>query len=375
MITVLFCFIFGIYALLIFSLLIGFKLLPTTRHQNIEASTIFTVIIPFRNEAKNLPILIDSITSLDYPTSKVDFLFVDDASEDNSVQVIEKFAKKHPSVRIKILSNQRKSNSPKKDAILTAVSHTESEWIVTTDADCILPKKWLLLLNQKVVQKQPKMIAAPVTYQSNSTLFHYFQLLDFLSLQATTIGTFGLRIPFMCNGANLAYQREAFMEVQGFVGNDTIASGDDVFLLEKFIKHWPNKVVYVKATQATVQTFPVETIQQLIAQRIRWASKSTHYHLPTGKIIGSIVMLMNCICCLIPFLLFTPYLWKFASILFISKIVIDSIFLHQILRFHQQKFNPFLLFLCGIIHPFFTVTIVILSLFSSYSWKERVFKK
>jgi hypothetical protein len=54
-----------------------------------------------------------------------------------------------------------------------------------------------------------------------------------LSLQGATIGSFGIGKGFMCNGANLAYKKSLFQELNGFQGNDTIASGDDVFLLQK----------------------------------------------------------------------------------------------------------------------------------------------
>jgi hypothetical protein len=52
------------------------------------------------------------------------------------------------------------------------------------------------------------------------------------SLQGATIGSFGIGKGFMCNGAN-SLQKSLFQELNGFQGNDTIASGDDVFLLQK----------------------------------------------------------------------------------------------------------------------------------------------
>ncbi|MFK7750690.1 MAG: glycosyltransferase, partial [Kordia sp.] len=290
MILILLCCICASYALLILSLVHGFWKLPTIKPQNIEASTKFSVIIPFRDEAVNLPSLLTSIAALHYPKSNVSFWFVNDASEDDSIQIIENFRRKHPTENIHILQNERVSNSPKKDAISTAISQIESNWIVTTDADCILPKDWLTLLNQEIIQQQPKMIAAPVTYRKETSFFNTFQLLDFLSLQGTTIGSFGLRIPFMCNGANLAYQKEAFLGVQGFSGNDRIASGDDVFLLEKFIQKWPKKVIYLKSKSALVTTFAVNSFQEFVSQRVRWASKSANYSLLTGKLIGIVVL-------------------------------------------------------------------------------------
>lgn len=364
------------YALLIVSLSYGFTKIPnTSQHNYADVETIFSVIIPFRNEAEKLPKLLTSISQLHYSKDRVFFWFINDASEDDSVAIIEKFYKENPAWNITILQNKRTSASPKKDAITTAISQIQSEWIVTTDADCILPSFWLNALHQKILKEQPEMIAAPVTYVEETSFFSYFQLLDFLSLQGTTIGSFGLRIPFMCNGANLAYKKEAFQKVQGFSGNDTIASGDDVFLLEKFIQKWPRKVSYLKSKNALVTTYSVTTWKEFTLQRIRWASKSTNYNLLTGKIIGVLVILMNALFCTLPLFLLTLISWKFLLGVFITKIIIDSLLLVQTLRFTQQKIKFASMIISGIIYPYITILIFLISLFSSYTWKNRRFKK
>lgn len=370
--------IFGIviiYSVLIVSLLYGFRKVPTIKLQSSKPVIHFSVIIPFRDEAPRLPMLLNSIKQLQYPNAKVSFWFVDDDSQDDSCQLIENFSKENSSINITILKNKRVSNSPKKDAIRTAISQLQSDWIVTTDADCILPPNWLQCFNQEIVLKQPKMIAAPVTYKDEKSFFSYFQLLDFLSLQGTTIGSFGLRIPFMCNGANLAYQKKAFLAVQGFAGNDTIASGDDVFLLEKFVQKWPKKVIYLKSKEALVETFSMATLQELISQRIRWASKSANYNLRSGKLIGIVVILMNLICCIAPFLLlFTDISWQLILFLWLSKVLVDSVLLFQTLQFTQQKFRCAYVLFSGILYPFFTVFVFLTSFFSGYIWKNRAFK-
>jgi len=370
------CCIVVVYSLLVLSLTYGFWKLPSIKLKASKASINFSVIIPFRDESKRLPMLLASIKELHYPNENVSFWLVDDASEDDSIQIIEKFQHENPSINIKILQNKRTSNSPKKDAIRTAISQLQSDWIVTTDADCMLPPNWLQLFNQEILLQQPKMIAAPVTYKEESSFFSYFQFLDFLSLQGTTIGSFGIGIPFMCNGANLAYQKKAFLAVQGFAGNDAIASGDDVFLLEKFIKKWPKKVLYLKSKEALVETFSVATFQDLVSQRVRWASKSTNYSLLTGKLIGVIVILMNLLCCLLPFfLIFTGISWQLIVLLVISKIVVDGILLFQTIQFTQQKLRLLYVLLSAILYPFFTVFVFLKSFFSNYTWKNREFKK
>ncbi len=363
------------YVVLLLCLIYGVAKLPTQKKQVTTTKTDFSVVIPFRNEADKLPKLLESIAEMQYPKNNVTFWFVNDDSEDVSVAIIEKFHHENPTWTFKILQNKRVSHSPKKDAILTAISNIENDWVVTTDADCILPPFWLDALNQKIMQENPKMISAPVTYTKTSSFFHYFQLLDFLSLQGTTIGSFGAGFPFMCNGANVAYQKEAFLAVNGFSGNDTIASGDDVFLLEKFIQKWPEKVVYLKSKNALVNTFPVATWTDFVSQRVRWASKSANYRLFTGKLIGVIVILMNLLFCVLPVFFLTAISWKLLIGILITKILVDSILLLQIVQFTQQKINPIHFIVSTFMYPYMTIFIFCKSLFSTYTWKNRTFRK
>jgi hypothetical protein len=60
------------------------------------------------------------------------------------------------------------------------------------------------------------MIAGAVTYDCKNSFLHHFQQLDCLSLQGATIGSFGIGKGFMCNGANLAYKKSLFQELNGF---------------------------------------------------------------------------------------------------------------------------------------------------------------
>jgi glycosyltransferase involved in cell wall biosynthesis len=94
--------------------------------------TRFTIIVPFRNEAANLPLLLDSISKLHYPKERFEVILVDDESE-------EVFSPHCSLFNIRIIKNNRVSNSLK-DAISTAIPFVSSEWIITTDADCVVPK-------------------------------------------------------------------------------------------------------------------------------------------------------------------------------------------------------------------------------------------
>src|SRR5690606_23354101 len=179
----------------------------------------FSIIIPFRNEEQHLRPLLASLSALDYPRDKFELLFIDDFSDDFSVNVINKWRMQHGEIQTTLLENLRLSASPKKDAISRAVPVIQNQWIITTDADCIVPATWLKTLNDYILANDVKMIAAPVAYDCKKTFLHHFQRLDMLALQGVTIGSFGTKNPFMCNGANFAYSRKLFVELGGFGKN------------------------------------------------------------------------------------------------------------------------------------------------------------
>ena len=93
----------------------------------------------------------------------------------------------------------------------------------------------------------------------------------------------------MCNGANLAYEKKVFYEVNGFEGIDEIASGDDMLLMHKIQKVYPDKIMFLKSPEVIVQTQPAETLKDFMNQRIRWASKADKY---TDKKITAVLFLV-----------------------------------------------------------------------------------
>ncbi len=108
-------------------------------------------------------------------------------------------------------------------------------------------------------------------------LLTLFQSLDFITLQGITAASVYKRFHSMCNGANLAYEKSAFIEVNGFEGIDSIPTGDDMLLMHKIYMRYPEQVFYLKSKEAIVQTEPEYSWKSFFNQRIRWASKADRY--------------------------------------------------------------------------------------------------
>ncbi|MBF8148775.1 glycosyltransferase [Winogradskyella sp. F6397] len=380
MISFLFIFIIMAYLFIIGWLSYGFNKVDDFKMQDLPLKTTFSVVIPFRNEAENLPKLLESISKLNYPKSMFEVILVDDDSEDDSVAILNKLISDRPfdcaQGDIQVIKNKRTSNSPKKDAITSAIRVSKYDWIVTTDADCILPQYWLDTFNDCIQLNHSNCIVAPVTYHSKTSFLNRFQTLDFLSLQGATIGGFGIKKPFLCNGANFAYRKSEFKSVKGFEGNDTIASGDDVFLLEKFIKLDAKKVQYLKSRHAIVTTNATKTMTDLIQQRLRWASKTSQNTYWFTKAVGLIVFLGNFVCLgLLPAMYFNGITLKTAIALFVIKLSIDFLLLFKTVRFFKQETLLVSYVFSSFLYPIFNVCIAFLSFFTPYNWKGRRFAK
>jgi glycosyltransferase involved in cell wall biosynthesis len=366
----------AIYALILLLLLIGNGRVKTFYSEKSYGVNRFSIIVPFRNEALNMPRLLKSITRLDYPVQSFELILVDDDSTDNSEGVITDQLQ-NSAINWRILPNKRQSNAPKKDAITTAVEFSNFEWIATTDADCEVPEQWLKVMDQLIQEKDPEMICGQVTVADSESIISEFQKFEIIALQGVAMGGFGWKMPLLCNGANMAYSKKAFKEVDGFHGNTQIASGDDLFLLEKFRRVFPNKVIFLKNWFSVVTTQPVFGLRNLIQQRIRWAAKTSKLKNPAITAIGLFTALINLwlVAGLVYFSFFSQEYFAQYGLVYFLKIIFDSYFTEDSSESLRGKVRLELFFFANLFYPFITTYITIRSLFGGYRWKGRNFKR
>ena len=307
-----------------------------------------------------------------------EILAVDDASDDNSADLWKDFRKENPQLSIRLLQNIRKSGSPKKDALALAISASKNDYILTTDADCVVPQAWLTSFNSIIKEIGAKAIAAPVALKTEVAKMSFlrgFQEMDILSLQAATIGGFGVNLPFMCNGANFCYSKKAFLEVNAFEGNQNFAGGDDIFLLEKF-KQKGLKSVFLKSTEAIVQTSATKNWTALFSQRVRWAAKAAAYKSLFSQMLGLLVFLMNFLLVIVTVgTIAAEFPVWLLSFMFVIKFNVDFLLIYNSAKFFDREQAVKSYFFSSMIYPFFSSWVVFYSFFSGFNWKGRHFKK
>ena len=371
--------IFLLYGIIILGFAVKIKHAATFSQTCDTATTTFTVIVPFRNEEAHLTNLLQSLAEVDYPKNSWKIILVNDASTDNSLEVINKCISRYALTNIDVIDNVRTAASPKKDALQTAIHTSKHQWIVTTDADCTVPANWLNRLDAMIHKQSPLMVIMPVAIATTAqpSFITAYEQLDFLSLMGATAGSFYFGLPFLCNGANLAYDKEAFTTVQGFANNNHIASGDDHFLLEKFQERFKNKISYLRTPDAIVTTQPQQQWSTFIAQRTRWAAKSSAYTFWFSKLMGILVLAVNLLS-VVGVLFYAFAKAETQSIIIMGlvlKLVVDLILIATEASFYNRKrylkWYPVVM----VCYPFISTYIALRSLTTGYEWKGRNYKQ
>lgn len=353
------------------------KLKPFTIAASFQPQTTFSVIIPARNEENNIGNCIQSILQQKYPSSLFEIIIIDDHSTDNTSKVVQQFQQQYSNIRLIKLADEldgKALNSYKKKAIEKAIGYSNGDWIITTDADCIVKENWLASFAALIQEQQPVFIAAPVVFTNDGTVLSTFQYIDFISLQGITAASVSAGFHSMCNGANLAYKKDAFYEVNGFRGIETIASGDDMLLMNKIKQRFPSKIAFLFSKDAVVTTNPMPDWKSFFNQRIRWASKADQFKDKSIFWVLVLVYLYNVVLFIMPLLaIFYPPLIVYWLVFIGCKTLVELSFALPVGKFFGQSFIWWFPLLQPL-HIAYTVIAGWLGKFGKYQWKGRKVK-
>ena len=362
--------------LVIYSFLIDYyrrawKQIPTHEIKDSTGVSV-SVIIAVRNEENNIGELLEAIQNQRYPKEKFEVICVDDHSTDNTPALLNASKSKFENLVVLALPEGVCS---KKRAIETGIGVAKGELIITTDADCRMGALWISAYASFYKATGASFIAAPVCMEPGNSLTGIFQSLDFMAMQAITGASVYKHFHTICNGANLAYSKQAFIEVDGFEGIDEIPSGDDMLLMYKIFSVHSEKVLYMKNSEAIVTTTPESTWKSFFHQRIRWASKAVHYKDKKLFYVLALTYLVNVFFLVLAVAAIINFSWFWFLLLFtIAKILIEFPFVNSAALFFRQqrlmKYFPFL-------QPLHIVYVIVsgwLGRFGSYEWKTRTIK-
>ncbi len=370
-----------LYAFIIALLTAGWLRIKTWKKTDAHPEINISLIIPARNEAENIEGLLQGIVQQQYPSGMFETIVVDDHSTDNTVEVVQTFGYRmqDPSTTLRTGSGCRmilvkNDGMGKKAAIRKGVEIASGDLIVTIDADCRVGSEWLSSIASYYEKHKPKLISAPVVIGETSGFFKSFQSMELMSLVAAGAGSIGINKPIMCNGANLAFEKEAYLEVNKNKEDLKFASGDDIFLLLKIKKLYGSRSIhFLKSPAAIVATRAKKSIRDYLNQRFRWVSKSKGYRDPMIISVAVMVFLFNLL--LITSSIFAGqslYLARAVAALWFIKILIDLPILISFSMFAKRDNIMGYYFIFSIIYvPFVVISAIWGILAGRFSWKAR----
>ena len=246
---------------------------------------IISVIVAARNEANNILNCLNSLAKLNYPSSKIEIIIVNDRSDDDTGTIIMKFIKDRPSFKYIQINEKHPYLSGKAGAISQAIKISTGEIIFVTDADCTVPQNWLTETVTYFTDKVGIVAGFTLikTSEGRTSLFGNIQALDWLYLLSVAAGAIGWKIPLSCVGNNFAFKRQAYEEVGGYEGVG-FSLTEDFALLQAVSYNTDWQVAFPMDFSCLVYSKPIENIRNFFSQRKRWASGGLYVR-PYGKFI------------------------------------------------------------------------------------------
>lgn len=330
----------------------------------------FSVLIAARNEENNIGGLLMALQGQQYPADLIEVIVIDDGSTDRTAVIVQQF----PFATL-LLLQEKAGGMGKKQALTAGIRSAHNEWILATDADCTPPSEWIDSINDFLDQQEKLVcVVGPVTLSpTDGNLLHAFQRYDHLMFQGITAAAVGSGLHALGNGANLCYRKDAFEAVGGFEGIDQVASGDDVLLIEKFMKQYPDKVSFLKSKRALVKTRPSQTWKELWQQRLRWISKAGKYKnlrlLLAQWITGgfNLALLAQTLVCF-----WQPDLLKPTVALWMFKAISEWLLIGPVASLYRERKNFFVFLFLQPLHVLYLVTVGLTGQGRKYSWKGRI---
>jgi cellulose synthase/poly-beta-1,6-N-acetylglucosamine synthase-like glycosyltransferase len=273
----------GYYAYFLIRVQIGLSKLGAQSKQALQPFV--SVVVAARNEEKNIADLLSTLLRQSYPSEKYEIIIVDDASTDRTSGIVLQFQAQQKSiVLLHAIASSQKTAGRKAAALTQAIQNAKGEIIITTDADCTVPHRWIETLAQ-YFSEETAMVAGPVAEKTSASVLGNLEALEFLGLITVGAGLIGSGRPIICNGANLAYRKSAFERVHGF-GRGT---NDDESLMNRMAYQHAGTITFAATPEALVTTASDNTLKTFLHQRTRWANKRGQYE--DASILFSLVTL------------------------------------------------------------------------------------
>jgi chlorobactene glucosyltransferase len=203
-------------------------------HSPPSAFPMVSILIPARNEERNIESCVQSILAQDYPSFEV--LVLDDQSSDGTRTILERIAFSHPALKILYGESPSGNQAGKNWACSQLARQAQGELLLFTDADTLHRSDTLKIIVTTLMGEQADLLTGfpcQEVHTWGERLLVPFSSWAFLCFIPLALA-YKLRLPFlsMAVGQMMLFRREAYLAVGGHesVGHSAV---DDMSLARR----------------------------------------------------------------------------------------------------------------------------------------------
>ncbi len=327
-----------------------------------------SVIIPVRDDSSGLTLLLSDLSIQNYPKDKFEVIVINDHSANTLDNLLPG---SESGITVRIL-NLGKNEQGKKAALIIGLNASNSELILTTDADCRVTPFWITEMTNFYISKKVKLVFGSVLYARSNKLNESFQGLEYLSLVTAGAGFAGNGHPIFCSAASMGFERTMYLEFIRETNSLVPVSGDDVLFMLWLKKNYPGQIGFIKSDNSIVRTKSVRSFKEFINQRLRWTSKSRYYRDPAIILTALIVYFESlALLALMVGSFFKGFLLQGFIILFLCKCISDLVVLYIVTGYYRNRYLLKVFVPLEMIYFIYISFIGLAGNLSSFSWKGR----
>ncbi len=256
-----------IYYVTIFSRLAFYRKRKAGRQEQPPVS----VVIAAKNEYSNLNKFLPKVLEQDYPDFEV--IVVNDASDDESVELLDDMKRKYSHLRVVNLHENVNFFKGKKFPLSVGIRSAKHEYLLLTDADCSPESRAWLAGMIRAYNDDTCIVLGYGKYEEKGGFANLMQRYDtlFTAMQYLSFALAGM--PYMGVGRNLSYKKEMFSKTRGFSSHYKLKSGDDDLFINK-VATKENTEVCLEEGTATISK---------AAPDLKFWLRQKRRHLTTGR--------------------------------------------------------------------------------------------
>ena len=233
-----------------------------------------SVIVCAKNEAENVKKFVPLLAAQDYPTFEI--ILIDDASSDSTLEIFEAFEKQYENVRLVKVENNEAFWGNKKFALTLGIKAAKYEYLLLTDADC-RPESpnWIREMSSNFTLHKTIVLGYGAYEKIEKSFLNKIIRFETMLTAVQFFSWAKAGRPYMGVGRNLAYKREEFFNVNGFIDHMKIRSGDDDLFISQAATGSNTTICY--SPDSFTYSEPRTTWKDWFIQKRRHVSTAGHY--------------------------------------------------------------------------------------------------